>query len=224
MQGWIKVSRKLLENPLARKPAWAWLWIVLLLKASHKETNMILNGKIVLIKEGQLVTGRDALSKDSGIHRSSVDRILNFLEIEHQIEQHKTTKYRLITIVNWNEYQERASNRATTEQQMSTIKKDKKEKKEETADAVFTYEDENAKPPRVIDPSKNQYEKLCRWAEKRRGFPFVNRKKQYASLRDAKAANISLTRLKNRWCELEGETWRDGFDWASVVSSFNKKA
>lgn len=139
--GWIKLHRKILENPIMKRPTWLQLWITLLLMANHKENSAILNGQVVVIKEGQLLTGRDALSEATGIHRSSIERILNFLEIEHQIEQQKTTKYRLITILNWKEYQEKDSNpsnkRATNEQQMSTNKNVKKVKndKKDTSDA-----------------------------------------------------------------------------------------
>jgi hypothetical protein len=90
------------------------------------------NGQIIIVKEGQLITGRDQLSDATGIHRSSVERILDFLENEHQIEQQKTTKYRLITILNWDGYQKpsitSSNKRATSEQQASTNNNDKKEK------------------------------------------------------------------------------------------------
>ena len=69
-----------------------------------------------------------------------------------------------------------------------------------------------------------KYEELLQWAEKRRGFKFVNRIKQYAALKKAKGLDISISRLKERWIQLEGENWRDGFDWSGVVSSFDKKA
>jgi len=102
--------------------------------ANHKEKKTMWNGNIILIKEGQFITGRDKLAEATGIHRSSIERILSFLENEHQIEQQKTTKFRLITIVNWKEYQntsnESSNKRATNEQQMSTNKNDNNVKNE----------------------------------------------------------------------------------------------
>ena len=77
---------------------------------------------------------------------------------------------------------------------------------------------------RKKDPLNKKYEDMCKWAERRRGFPFISRPKQYAAFRKARENNISITRLKERWIELEAEEWRDGFDWASVVSSFDKRA
>ena len=78
-------------------------------------------------------------------------------------------------------------------------------------------------PRKSKDPSHDKYEHLCEWAELRRGFKFVHRLKQYAALKKAKQIGIGIPELKTRWMELEAETWRDGFDWTSVVSSFDKK-
>lgn len=78
---------------------------------------------------------------------------------------------------------------------------------------------------KVQNSSIREYEELCSWAEKRRGFPFVRRAKQYASLKLAKEMKKSKTRLKERWIKQEGEAWREGkVDWVSVVSSFDKEA
>src|SRR3990167_8414173 len=48
--------------------------------------------------------------------------------------------------------------------------------------------------------------------------------KENGALKKAKGLDISISRLKERWIQLEGENWRDGFDWSGVVSSFDKKA
>lgn len=126
--GWIKLHRKLLENPIMKKPLWAWLWVVLLLKANHKETKMIWNNNIIIVKEGQFITGRKELSKTSGIPESTIENILKYLENSSQIRQQKTTKYRLITIVNWKDYQKPDNKPTTSRQQADTNKNDNNEK------------------------------------------------------------------------------------------------
>lgn len=87
-----------------------------------------------------------------------------------------------------------------------------------------TKDDEVVEPRTPKDPMIPKYESLLKWAEARRGFTFKNRIKQYSALKKARLSDISLTKLKDRWAECEGDTWRDGFDWTSVVSSFDKKA
>lgn len=131
--GWIKLHRKLLENPIMQRPNYLALWIHLLLMTNHKENKFIWNGKVMIIREGQLITGRKELSIKTGIPEGSIDRLLNFFENEHQIEQQKTTKFRLITVLNWKKYQEviitSNNKRTTNEQQTNTnnnIKNDKK--------------------------------------------------------------------------------------------------
>ena len=116
----------MLNNPLLSKPLWAWLWIVLLLKANHEENKMIWNNSVVVVKEGQFITGRKELSRQTSIPESTIEDILTYLENQHQIQQQKTTKYRLITIVNWKDYQhnqQQSNNRATTKQQQSDTNK-----------------------------------------------------------------------------------------------------
>jgi len=136
--GWIKLHRKLLDNPIAQKPAYAWLWTTLLLLANHKENKFMWNEKIIIIKNGQLITGREELSKKSGIPPTTIERILQTLENGHQIEQQKTTKFRLITIVKWKEYQSMDSKtdnkRTTNGQQTDTIKNDKNDKNDKNID------------------------------------------------------------------------------------------
>lgn len=116
--GWIKLHRKILENPISRKPTYAWLWIFLLLRANHKETKFLWNGQEITIKEGQILTGRKELSKETGIPETTIERALaHFEKNGHQIGQQKTTKYRVITILNWKQYQNmdtKADNKRTT--------------------------------------------------------------------------------------------------------------
>lgn len=131
--GWIKLHRKLQLKGFYLQSQYVHLWVHLLLSANHTSKEYMTNGTILNIKKGQLLTGRKQLSEGTGIPESTVDRILNLLENEHQIEQQKTTKYRLITIVNWDKYQIVDSTldnkRTAREQQADTNNKVKKEKK-----------------------------------------------------------------------------------------------
>lgn len=131
--GYVKLHRVLLDNPISKKPQYAWLWATLLLLANHKPNKFMWNGEIIIIKEGQLLTGRKQLSEKTGIPESTVEDILKYLETQQQIQQQKTTKFRLITIVNWTKYQisnNKSNNKATTKQQQAdTNKNDKNDKK-----------------------------------------------------------------------------------------------
>ena len=134
MNGWIKLHRKLIDKGYYKKSQYVHLWVHLLLKANHKPNEFMWNKELIIIKEGQLLTGRKELSKETGISQTTIERILNLLENEHQIEQQKTTKFRVITIINYKEYQTtdtKTDNKRTTNgQQTDTNKNNKKDNNE----------------------------------------------------------------------------------------------
>lgn len=124
--GWVKIHRAILDKGFYKRSAYVHLWLHLLLNVNHEPKEFMWNGNIVLIKEGQMITGRKELSAQTGIPESTIEDILKFLETQHQIQQQKTTKYRLITIVNWIKHQKsdsKSNNRATTEQQQADTNK-----------------------------------------------------------------------------------------------------
>lgn len=136
MAGWIKLHRKILDNPtVCQNPNFLAVWIYLLLNATHSEIKVIFNGNEILLMPGQLITGRKAISEIMKVEESKVQRILKKLENAHQIEQQTSTKNRLITILNWESYQQSEqqneqqvnNKRTTSEQQVNTNKNVKKE-------------------------------------------------------------------------------------------------
>lgn len=128
--GYVKLSRRLLSNPIFKKPAYLSVWLYLLLRAQHEESSFIWNNQRQVLKKGQLLTGRKKIAQFTGLAESQIYKILKYLELEQQIEQQKTTKYTVITIVNWDKYQQKEqqkeqqrNNRVTTkEQQNNTYK------------------------------------------------------------------------------------------------------
>lgn len=115
------------------------LWVHLLLAANHRDRDELFGGKRITCRPGQFTTGRDQLAKKTGLHRSSIERLLQLLEIEQQIEQQKSNQNRLITIINWERYQnteqqvehQPSNDRATIEQRPSTLKECKNRRIEE---------------------------------------------------------------------------------------------
>lgn len=132
--GWVKLHRKLAENPISKRPQYLSLWIHLLIMANHKEAKMMWNGEILSIHEGQFVTGRKELAEKTGIPETTIEDILKFLERQQQIRQQKTTKFRLITVINWEKYQvsdTKSDNKPTTERQQADTNKKNNNKKNE---------------------------------------------------------------------------------------------
>ena len=121
-KGWVLIHRKLKDKGFYNKSCYVHLWIHILLSANHKPKEFMWNNNTIIVKEGQFITGRKELSKVTGIPETTIERILEYLEKEHQIGQQKTTKYRLITVVNWKEYQIKDNKRTTNGQQTDTNK------------------------------------------------------------------------------------------------------
>lgn len=148
-EGWVKLHRSTLENPVVCKDAeHIAVWVYLLLKATHKEKEMIFSGEKITLKPGQLITGRKKISEWSKVNESKVQRILKSFENEHQIEQQTANKNRLITVVNWDKYQSSEqqfeqqvnNNRTTTEQQLNTNKKERNKECKKDIDNIVEKE------------------------------------------------------------------------------------
>lgn len=121
------------------------LWVHLLFKANHKDTEVFIGLNKIPIKRGQFITSRQHLSVESGIEQSKVERILNMLKTEHQIEQQSFNKFRMITITNWDKYQtgeqqneqQMNNKRTANEQQMNTDNNDKNDKNEKKKKNIY---------------------------------------------------------------------------------------
>lgn len=138
MDGWIKIHRKILNNPIVMKdPDYFIVWMYLLLTASHHEYKTLFGGKPITLQPGQLITGRKKLARATHVNEHKVDRILKVLKSEHQIEQQSERYGSLITIVAWGDYQnseqqnaQRVSNECATSEQRVSTKQEYKEYKE----------------------------------------------------------------------------------------------
>lgn len=140
LEGWVKLHRKMLENPIIMKDAEHFaVWTYILLNAAHAEYPVLFKGEKINLKPGQLITGRKSIATKLKISESKVTRILNTFQIEQQIEQQTSNKNRLISVVNWGLYQSSEHqaehqlniNRTSTEQQLNTNKNIKNKKNEE---------------------------------------------------------------------------------------------
>lgn len=128
MDGWISVHRKIQEKSWYRDSEYVHVWLHLLLNANHTDKKMWVNGREIELKRGQLITSRKSISEKTGVQQQKCYRILKRYESEHQIEQQTTNKYTVITIVNYDKYQncehqieQKVNNKRTTdEQQMNT--------------------------------------------------------------------------------------------------------
>ena len=142
--GWVKLYRCLLDDAVCQKSAYFHLWVTLLLMAAHKDREFIFNNQIHKLMPGQLITGRKKLSKLTGIHESTIQRALKCFENAQMIEQQTNTKFSVISIKNWENFQSTQTGdqpmnneQTSTEQPVSTYKNDKNEKNNKKANDIM---------------------------------------------------------------------------------------
>ena len=127
-QGWIITHRKLRESSFYKDSQAVHLWIHLLISANHKDAQVVRGNKIYEVKRGQLITGRKLLSSETGINESKLQRLLKVFEKCHMIEQQTNSVNRLISIINYDQYQTSEqqvnSKRTASEQQVNTNNND----------------------------------------------------------------------------------------------------
>ena len=158
MDGYIKLHRKILENPIVCKDAdYFSVWIYLLVNATHKEYQAIFKGEKITLKPGQLITGRCSIAKQFSISESKTKRILIAFENDQQINRQRSNQNSLITILNWDSYQQSdqpvTSQRPASDQPVTTNKNVKNERMKEV---------NKKKSSRFAPPSLEEVQKYCK--------------------------------------------------------------
>lgn len=100
-EGFITLQRKVVEWEWFKDQNMFHLFAYLILKANHKDGNF----KGIPIKRGQLLTGRNSLSENTGISTRSIRTCLNKLKSTNEIAIKSTSKYSIITVCKYNDYQ-----------------------------------------------------------------------------------------------------------------------
>lgn len=132
--GWIKLDRRLLNNPIVCKDADTLaIWVWLLLHAKWQKEDVNFGGERITLNPGQLIIQRKKISEQLNVSDSKVYRTMKCFENEQQIEQLTKPQGTLITILAWNKYQrdeqlneqqmnnEVNNERTTSEQQVNNL-------------------------------------------------------------------------------------------------------
>ena len=134
MNGYIRLFRKFISWEWYKNQNTKAVFIHCLLKANWEDGSF--EGQI--IKRGSFVTGRKKLSEELGLTEQQIRTALKHLISTNEITIEKTNKYSIITIINYDLYQDinqevnqqLTNNQPTINQQLTTNEKEKEEKKE----------------------------------------------------------------------------------------------
>ena len=135
-RGFVKVWRKTLDSGLLQHPRALQLFMHLLLTATSKPCRRIVAGGPVELWPGDVVTGRERLAQELGATVREIRTAMDILKKMEIVTTKATNKYSIVSIINWDRYQqqrpaERPANQpaewpasdqqATTEQEVKNI-------------------------------------------------------------------------------------------------------
>ena len=122
--GWVKIHRALIDSEVFVKPEYLKVWIWCLLKANHKnkytDWKIGKNTTTLKVNRGQFIFGRNTASDELLMNGSLVYRVIQWLSEKNMIRIQPNSHYSLITIINYDTYQndeektEQPSNRQRT--------------------------------------------------------------------------------------------------------------
>ncbi len=146
MDGWIKLHRRIAENPLWKCEQFSrgQAWVDLLLLANFNKSFFYKRGVKIDVNRGQVARSEVELSDRWRWSRTKVRSFLNDLEKEQQIIQHKNNVCLLVTIVNYDLYQQeeqqnrqqKNSRKTAKEQQKNTLEEREEEKERQEGKEV----------------------------------------------------------------------------------------
>lgn len=120
MDGWLKLYRSILDSAVFQDAEVLKLWIWLLCNVAFEQHDAICYGKVIHLKPGQIATGRKKIAQCTDLNENKVYRALNALKSLGNIEIKATNKYSIITVVNWDKYQDENGKRTPSEQQTNS--------------------------------------------------------------------------------------------------------
>lgn len=208
-KGWIKTYRKLQD-------CWIWFdkepfdkrsaWIDLLLTANHSDKKLLFNGSLITVKRGQIIT---SIRKLSGKWKWSYDkcsRFLKILESDGMLQKESDNSRTLLTIVNYEVYQdvtctnectdngtsrtqasEQSEHGQVTNKNVKNVKNDKNEKNNNILCSTGSSESVQSDEEKNFEIIYNSYPKKV---GKNKGYEYYRR---WLRGRDISGRRIKLT-------------------------------
>lgn len=232
--GWIKLHRKIEDSQVFADPNLLKLWVLCLLSANHKEGWFDVDGIIepIQIVAGQFITGRFSLhkayyprKKKQNVSALTLWRWLEKLEKIGNLKIESNNKYSIVTIMNWDTYQNAVArpeqqpeqqlnnSRTTDEQQLNTNKNEENVKKTHVVDIEQSFHIfyKNYPKKKSPDQAKKTWIKL-------------SKKKDFPSLQIILSA-IENQKQSKAWKKDNGQfiphpsTWLNNGGWGDEVDS-----
>jgi len=145
-KNFLPLSRKILDHDLWQEKPFgkgqAWIDLLLLARWKDEPKTIYIKNQKYIINRGQLVYSMKSLAKRWGWDRAKVKRLLDRLQIEHQIEHHSDNVTTCISIIKYNSYNqgEHQTNTERTPNEHQTNTKEEGEERKEGEDKKVSLE------------------------------------------------------------------------------------
>ena len=215
MEGWIKLWRKSLESGLLQNPHVWTFWTWCLLKASHRHHRQMVGWQTVDLEPGQFVFGRDKAAHELNMSSQTVRTCVDKLRRMGNITTKATNKFTIISIVNWEAYQQEGqeANQQANQQHNQHVTSSQPAANHRQECKKGKNEERGTPPERFLTTARNYYSYLQS--------KFPNRKIQSGNGKAAKGAE-ALRKLEEidgfsleqdvkpalKWA-LEDDFWQD---------------
>ena len=132
-------------------------WFDLLMMVNHADGKIIMNGKLMEVKAGSRITSIKELAERWKWSRKKVANYLKLLQNDSMIAFESTSKYTLVTVINWAFYQSENDSRnirSTSEEQEENITGTSQEHQKHTnKNDKNNNNDKNDKEKDIYSPS-----------------------------------------------------------------------
>lgn len=115
MAGWIKIYRELADHWLAQHPEKLGWWVLLLLKVAHEDKKVLVGNQLVELKRGQIIASLNFLAELWQTSKRTAERFVELLEKEQMLSRCVSRKVSVITICNYDSYQEKKRSKRADE-------------------------------------------------------------------------------------------------------------
>lgn len=125
-QGWVSIHRKLQDSEIwnLEKFTRGQAWVDMILMANHTDKSFFLRGIEIHVKRGQIARSETSLAEKWKWSRGKLRRFFSWLETRQQIVQQKNKLLSIVTIVNYEEYQQNGTTNGTTNGQQTVQQTD----------------------------------------------------------------------------------------------------
>ena len=228
MEGWIKLHRKITDNPYYFSEPFtrSQAWVDMLIIANHKESMFYKRGIRVDVSRGQIGYDIETLAKRWRWSRGKVERFFSQLEKDEQIVRQKTNITTLISVCNYDIYQSddnpndnansKANDKANGQQtvkQTDTNKNDKNDNNVKNEKELISFDRFWNLYDKKVGSKEKVFEKWVKLSEADKEKIFETLPQFKAKIKDKQFQPHPQTYLNNkRWLdEIETEKQINGF-------------